>query len=70
MAVSSRAAAGPIVGAGILATVGAGGCFIANGFGNADLAASIGSMRIPRRCGSVSSSGGPVTGATVAAALS
>ncbi len=41
--------AGPIVGAGILATMGAGGCFIANGIGNAALAASIGSMRIPRR---------------------
>jgi MFS family permease len=41
--------AGPIVGAGILAWVGAGGCFLANGVGNAALAASIGAMRIPRR---------------------
>lgn len=41
--------AGPIVGAGILATAGAGGCFLANGVGNAALAASIGFMRIPRR---------------------
>lgn len=41
--------AGPIVGAGILAWMGAGGCFLANGVGNAALAASIGAMRIPRR---------------------
>jgi MFS family permease len=41
--------AGPVVGAGILAWGGAGGCFIANGIGNAALAASIGLMHIPRR---------------------
>lgn len=41
--------AGPILGAAMLAWAGAGGCFIANGFGNAALAASIGLMRVPRR---------------------
>jgi MFS family permease len=41
--------AGPMVGAGILAGVGAGGCFLANAVGNAALAAAIASMRIPRR---------------------
>lgn len=41
--------AGPVVGAGVLAWTGAGGCFIANGVGNAALAASIGLMHIPRR---------------------
>lgn len=41
--------AGPIAGAATLAAFGAGGCFLANGVGNAALAASIASMRIPRR---------------------
>jgi MFS family permease len=41
--------AGPIAGALTLTAFGAGGCFIANGVGNAALAASIGGMRIPRR---------------------
>jgi MFS family permease len=41
--------AGPIAGAATLAAFGAGGCFLANGVGNAALAASIGAMRIPRR---------------------
>lgn len=56
--------AGPIVGAGILATMGAGGCFIANGIGNAALAASIGLMRIPRRTrtGTMSISGDFLSG--------
>ncbi|MFN8638401.1 MAG: MFS transporter [Dehalococcoidia bacterium] len=41
--------AGPMAGAYTLAAFGAGGCFLANGVGNAALAASIGAMRIPRR---------------------
>jgi MFS family permease len=41
--------AGPIIGAGVLTWAGAGGCFIANGIGNAALAASIGLMHIPKR---------------------
>ncbi len=41
--------AGPIAGAATLAAFGAGGCFLANGVGNATLAASIARMRIPRR---------------------
>ena len=41
--------AGPILGAGVLALFGAGGCFVANGFGNAALALAIFAMRIPRR---------------------
>lgn len=41
--------AGPIAGAFTLVAFGAGGCFIANGVGNAALAASIAGMRIPRR---------------------
>jgi MFS family permease len=41
--------AGPIVGAVVLAIFGAGGCFVANGIGNAVLALAILFMRIPRR---------------------
>ena len=41
--------AGPIAGAATLVAFGAGGCFLANGIGNAALAASIAGMRIPRR---------------------
>ena len=41
--------AGPIAGAATLTAFGAGGCFLANGVGNAALAASIALMRIPRR---------------------
>ncbi|MGE0229020.1 MAG: MFS transporter [Dehalococcoidia bacterium] len=56
--------AGPILGAGTLAWAGAGGCFIANGFGNAALAASIALMRVPRRqrAGRLSVSGDFVSG--------
>ncbi|MCK9485367.1 MAG: MFS transporter [Dehalococcoidia bacterium] len=41
--------AGPLVGAGLLAAVGAMGCFMANGVGNVALALLIAAMRIPRR---------------------
>ncbi|MEZ4502611.1 MAG: MFS transporter [Dehalococcoidia bacterium] len=41
--------AGPILGAAVLAIFGAGGCFVANGVGNAALALAIFIMRIPRR---------------------
>lgn len=41
--------AGPILGAVVLANFGAGGCFVANGVGNAALALAILAMRIPRR---------------------
>jgi len=41
--------AGPLVGAVLLAAVGAMGCFMANGIGNIALAGAIAAMHIPRR---------------------
>jgi len=46
---SATTIAGPMLGAFVLASAGAGGCFIGNGIGNAVLAAAIATMRIPRR---------------------
>lgn len=46
---SIAAITGPLAGAATLATVGAGGCFLANAAGNMALVAAIAAIKIPRR---------------------